>query len=705
MMPTTTANASKSSFDAIFDGIPMSVNQSRLATTSGDSFGSNLSNEDKSSSAPELDYLVEDLGLMHGNGSTLTGSAERFRHVNASVNSGVNGHGNGHVIGYGQGQPLSTFSPVGMPRVGLSATSHDQGSHGMDKENSGDLATDVAFHSGSAFDGSSGTIQQHGHVDYYDSGPNGLNGSSTHLHGPEEDQHQPYYNHRDQRVVPSARGGDDAQRLSRAATNGSDSGSGVAGGSSSRSGSKRSNPATSNGGGGGSRGGRGDRGGGRVGGRGGGKGGGATKKGSKVATEKDSRPAKRVKADKLSASDSGDSRGSDDDEGDEDELDSKDLDTEEAKIMYRRMRNRKHAAATRQRKKESMVQMLEELAQLRKDKLKWADAEHQEHRQQLRRSTWIDCTHRAFALQTNYNSNPAAWAACFDPNVVLVQPVTPYRSSDTSRLDQTTSRCELIGIPALMKNAASLVVALGALANRGLHNERPETPGTGGLRLPCDVALSYDLSTGQAGSEVVGYRDDGLMCSFKILSRNLMRLGLLQEVAKCGTVSVRFNGVDLIDRIEYSFDVMSVWRQMQNAVASRDPVLVPTSLATANRVSRMPHIVANACYPWRIIDANPAFSQLTGYMREEAIGSTLGLLLEGDATDISVVEAFMDDCLSLRSSSMEVSHYRKDGVPMRNFVQFFPLTPPTPQVAGHPQSEVVPCLFVVRPTSGWFTDA
>ena len=34
--------------------------------------------------------------------------------------------------------------------------------------------------------------------------------------------------------------------------------------------------------------------------------------------------------------------------------------------MYRRMRNRKHAAATRQRKKESMVQMLEELAQLRK---------------------------------------------------------------------------------------------------------------------------------------------------------------------------------------------------------------------------------------------------------------------------------------------------------------------------------------------------
>merc|ERR1711939_1223652 len=89
-------------------------------------------------------------------------------------------------------------------------------------------------------------------------------------------------------------------------------------------------------------------------------------------------------------------------------------------------------------------------------------------------------------------------------------------------------------------------------------------------------------------------------------------------------VSVSFNSHDRIDSIEYSFDVMSIWRQMQNAVGSRSPVLVPTSLATANRVNNSPHVVAHACYPWRITDANHAFSQLTGYTREEAIGSTLG---------------------------------------------------------------------------------
>eukprot|EP00619_Florenciella_sp_RCC1007_P003782 CAMPEP_0205915438 /NCGR_PEP_ID=MMETSP1325-20131115/7869_1 /ASSEMBLY_ACC=CAM_ASM_000708 /TAXON_ID=236786 /ORGANISM="Florenciella sp., Strain RCC1007" /LENGTH=555 /DNA_ID=CAMNT_0053282611 /DNA_START=1 /DNA_END=1669 /DNA_ORIENTATION=+ len=423
-------------------------------------------------------------------------------------------------------------------------------------------------------------------------------------------------------------------------------------------------------------------------------------------------PKKKMKASKTSASDATDTRGAEEEEEEEEEeegnegADTKDVDSEQAKILNRRMRNRKHAAATRRRKKESMNAMLEELDQLRKDKMKWATAEERERQIKLRRRTWVDCTHRAFSLQTNYNSNPAAWASCFDPNVVLVQPVTPYRSCDTSRLDPTTSRCELVGIPALMKNAVSLVVALGALANRGLHHERPETAETGGLRLPCDVALSYQLSTGEVGSDVVGYRDDGLMCSFRLMSRNLTRLGLLQEVAKCGTVSVHFNAIDMIDRIEYSFDVMSVWRQMQNAVGSRSPVLVPTSIATANRVDNMPRIVANACYPWRIVDANMAFTQLTGYTMEEAIGSTLGLLLEGDATDISVVEAFMDDCLSHRSSSMEVTHYRKDGAPLRNFVRFFPLTPmPSAQLpmGSHPASGhgTFPCIFVVQPTSGW----
>jgi len=344
---------------------------------------------------------------------------------------------------------------------------------------------------------------------------------------------------------------------------------------------------------------------------------------------------------------------------------------------------------------------VEELEQLRRESVTWAHRDLAEQQLQQRRRVWISRAHQAFTLQTCYTPNQAAWEACYEQDVVLTQPVTPYRSCDTSRLDQTTSRCEIIGIPALIKNAASLIVALGALAKRGLHHERTETPGTNGLRLPCDVALTYELTTasvesredGGTFSDVVGYRRDGLMCSFTIHSRNLVRLGLLQEVAKCGTVSLKFSPDDKICRIDYSFDVMSMWRQMQNAVASRDPVLVPTTPATANRVARMPHVVTNAAYPWRIIEASAAFTELTGYSREDCVDSTLGLLLGGDATNISVVEAFVDDCMLQRPTSLEIIHYQKNGTPMRNFVQFFPLAPATPSTPGVESS----CIFVVRP--------
>ena len=55
----------------------------------------------------------------------------------------------------------------------------------------------------------------------------------------------------------------------------------------------------------------------------------------------------------------------------------------------------------------------------------------------------------------------------------------------------------------------------------------------------------------------------------------------------------------------------------------------------------------------------------------------------------------MDDCLSHRSSSMEVTHYRKDGAPLRNFVRFFPLTP----VSIRESSPVDPVASFTRPTA------
>ena len=46
----------------------------------------------------------------------------------------------------------------------------------------------------------------------------------------------------------------------------------------------------------------------------------------------------------------------------------------------------------------------------------------------------------------------------------------------------------------------------------------------------------------------------------------------------------------------------------------------------------------------RITDTNVVFSNLTGYDKEQVVGSTMTLLLEGEGTDIDVVRRFMDDC-------------------------------------------------------------
>ena len=46
----------------------------------------------------------------------------------------------------------------------------------------------------------------------------------------------------------------------------------------------------------------------------------------------------------------------------------------------------------------------------------------------------------------------------------------------------------------------------------------------------------------------------------------------------------------------------------------------------------------------RITDTNAVFSNLTGYDKEQVVGSTMTLLLEGEDTDIDVVRRFMDDC-------------------------------------------------------------
>jgi PAS domain S-box-containing protein len=73
-----------------------------------------------------------------------------------------------------------------------------------------------------------------------------------------------------------------------------------------------------------------------------------------------------------------------------------------------------------------------------------------------------------------------------------------------------------------------------------------------------------------------------------------------------------------------------------------------------------------------IIFCNPAFSELTGYSREEVIGRNCRFL-QGEKTDRGVVDAIRRAVEEEEAGSFELLNYRKDGTPFWNALHLSPV--------------------------------
>merc|ERR1712091_407778 len=113
-----------------------------------------------------------------------------------------------------------------------------------------------------------------------------------------------------------------------------------------------------------------------------------------------------------------------------------------------------------------------------------------------------------------------------------------------------------------------------------------------------------------------------------------------------------FDGGARLARLDLSFDVLGVMRQLQGARDGADLDLVPNTLAAAERAMAAededaargrrrgrgrPRLITSSARPHVITRANAAFSELCGFSAAEAVGSTLRLI-EGPATDAAVVD-------------------------------------------------------------------
>ena len=105
-----------------------------------------------------------------------------------------------------------------------------------------------------------------------------------------------------------------------------------------------------------------------------------------------------------------------------------------------------------------------------------------------------------------------------------------------------------------------------------------------------------------------------------------------------------FNAEDKITRLSFFYDVVSSWRQIQHAATMPDLRLTPNFLTSAVRATTEPYIVTETTTPFRAIQMNQGFTDLTGFSIQETVGAPVLNLLSGPATSVSVIAAFRKDC-------------------------------------------------------------
>lgn len=323
----------------------------------------------------------------------------------------------------------------------------------------------------------------------------------------------------------------------------------------------------------------------------------------------------------------------------------------------RRERNRRHARETRLRKKEYMETLQVQLQQLSSQN---AELEKQLKEKRLgldaKHDLWLKKLQGALALRASAEPDQSRWRHFVDDEIVLVHPITPYRSYRSA--DVISNRCVLMGIQDVIDDAASLLIALAGLCNEGIHDGKRTQK----------VQLRFSID-----EQGLHYREEGIMCPFDMRSSNLTPLGLKSEVNKRGCLRAIFNSERKVKQLELYFDPIAFWRQLQHASGANEVLLAPNTVEGALRHSSDARVITEATRPFRITHVNEAWTKLCGYTPEESYGKTLGIL-QGPKTDPETVEKLCQDCEQGRATSMKVVNYNKQGGEFNNFLQIFPLT-------------------------------
>eukprot|EP00536_Pseudo-nitzschia_multiseries_P000543 jgi/Psemu1/233715/estExt_Genewise1.C_70013 len=332
--------------------------------------------------------------------------------------------------------------------------------------------------------------------------------------------------------------------------------------------------------------------------------------------------------------------------------------TPEERAKANRDRNREHARNTRLRKKaylETLKSTVNDLCQER-DTLVTERAGAASILVEMN-NTRTEVLMSFFALRSANEKRRQLWASILDESCfACILPVTPYRSFPASEVQVSKCQRTILGIDGMMSDTASLHVLLNTLVDRS--------------RFPAAaIQFRYTLVTEEA--VVAGNQ---MMARWVMQTLNAVQCGARMEVSKQGMLCCKFNSAHKIVCLELMFDVMALMLQLKQAAGSDTFSVIPNTVRTCQRSFDSPMVMILADEPYTIVQVNKLWEDMSGYTADEVVGKTSCRILEGEQTDSSAVEVFMDEIRFKRPTSAMILHYKKSHERFKNFFTAYPLS-------------------------------
>jgi hypothetical protein len=148
------------------------------------------------------------------------------------------------------------------------------------------------------------------------------------------------------------------------------------------------------------------------------------------------------------------------------------------------------------------------------------------------------------------------WRTILDESIVMILPITPYRSFPPIEVNNNQRR--IVGIESVIADTASLAMMVQCITSNAFTNKKDYDG-------KAKVMVQYVLN-----SNDIVINDDRLMSKLMLQSLNAVELGARHEIRIACMIKASYTHVNKLSTIEFTFDVMSLMQQLRRSSGRAD---------------------------------------------------------------------------------------------------------------------------------------